>query len=62
MSPVKIRNIVVLPAPFTPNSPKHSPGETAKLIPRTLAHLKLNFLTKLSTSKIENKPSSKNKS
>lgn len=54
--------MVVLPAPFTPNSPKHSPGETAKLIPRILVHLKLNFLTKLLTSKVGNKPSSKNKS
>lgn len=51
ISPVKIRNVVVLPAPFTPNKPKHSPGETAKLTPRTPVNLKLNFLTKSSTIK-----------
>lgn len=27
-SPVNILNVVVLPAPLTPNSPKHSPGRT----------------------------------
>src|SRR2546426_172855 len=31
--PVRIRSIVVLPAPFGPNKPKHSPGSTAKSIP-----------------------------
>lgn len=51
ISPVKIRNVVVLPAPLTPNRPKHSPGETAKLTPRTPVNLKLNFLTKSSTIK-----------
>jgi hypothetical protein len=50
ISPVKIRNVVVLPAPFTPSKPKHSPGETPKLIPLTPVNLKLNFLTKSSTS------------
>lgn len=58
-SPVKIRNVVVLPAPFTPNKPKHSPGETMKLIPRTPVNLKLNFFTKLSTNKSGKAVSSK---
>lgn len=29
-SPVSILNVVVFPAPFTPNSPKHSPGRTPR--------------------------------
>lgn len=49
ISPVKIRNVVVLPAPFTPSKPKHSPGDMTKLIPLTPVNLKLNFLTKSST-------------
>lgn len=59
VSPVKIRNVVVLPAPFTPSKPKHSPGETAKLTPLTPVNLKLNFLTKLSTSNNGDEASSK---
>jgi len=59
VSPVKILNVVVLPAPLTPNKPKHSPGETAKLIPRTPVNLKLNFLTNSSTIKSGEDVSSK---
>jgi len=59
ISPVKIRNVVVLPAPFTPSKPKHSPGETAKLIPLTPVNLKLNFLTKSSTSNNDDEALSK---
>lgn len=36
-SPVSILNVVVFPAPFTPNKPKHSPELTANLIPLTAA-------------------------
>ena len=29
-SPVSILKVVVFPAPFTPSSPKHSPGRTPR--------------------------------
>ena len=35
MSPVRMLKVVVLPAPFTPSSPKHSPLGMARLIPPT---------------------------
>lgn len=35
MSPVRILNVVVFPAPLTPKRPKHSPLGITKLIPRT---------------------------
>lgn len=35
ISAVNILNVVVLPAPFTPNKPKHSPGCTMKLTSAT---------------------------
>ena len=31
VSPVSILKVVVLPAPFTPSSPKHSPFRTPKV-------------------------------
>ena len=34
-SPVNIRNVVDLPAPFTPNNPKHSPAFTVKFTSAT---------------------------
>ena len=34
-SPVNILKVVVLPAPFTPSNPKHSPVDIAILIPLT---------------------------
>ena len=37
ISPVNILNVVVLPAPFTPNRPKHSPFPTPKVNPSTAA-------------------------
>lgn len=39
MSPVNILNVVVLPAPFTPNKPKHSPDGMVRWIPRTASFL-----------------------
>src|SRR5688500_7543376 len=35
VSPRQQRNVVVLPAPFGPSRPKHSPAPTAKLMPLT---------------------------
>lgn len=43
MLPVKILNVDVFPAPFTPNSPKHSPSFTVNDIPR-IAGESLNVL------------------
>lgn len=60
ISPVNILNVDVLPAPFTPTRPKHSPRGTTKLIPRIQVDVKLNFLTKSSTSKNGGESSAKN--
>ena len=50
MSPVKILNVVVFPAPLVPSNPKIFPGYNSKLIP-FIAFLMppgiLKFFTKL---------------
>jgi hypothetical protein len=35
MSPIRMRMVVVLPAPFGPTKPKISPGSTANEMPST---------------------------
>jgi hypothetical protein len=48
-TPVKIRMVVVLPAPLGPKKPKVSPSPTEKLISLTAVR-ELNFLMRWDTS------------
>lgn len=53
MSPVSILNVVVLPAPFEPNKPKHSLAFSARFRPFTASLLPYFFQTLLKEYKGE---------